>query len=97
MGCVSIYVSRSPFRTSWKRPWWGAIRKSARKGESAEGVILVPPISRAIKIRTGFEGEQAIMPNDYFRTEADLIRWSLSLSYSRYHDLPKCCIPSRNV
>lgn len=51
-----------------------AIRSAADVGESAEGVIFVLPLQRAVKIRTGQEGNPAIMPDNYVLTEADLVR-----------------------
>ena len=50
------------------------VREAAGHGESAEGVIFVLDLKRAIKIRTGQEGNPAIMPDDYVLTEADLVR-----------------------
>ena len=50
------------------------LREAAGRGDSAEGVIFVLPLQRAIKIRTGEEGSPAIMPENYELTEADLVR-----------------------
>ncbi len=46
----------------WENTAVEALRKGASTGEPAEGMIFVYPLDRALKIRTGEEGEGILAP-----------------------------------